>query len=203
MISPAQLLALVGHCDAEVIAPALSAAAADAEISTPRRLAHWLGQLAVESAGFNRMTENLNYSAERLCAVWPGRFPTTLAAQPFAHNPDALANRVYGGRLGNTEPGDGARYKGRGFIQITGRANYAKFGELTGLDLVTHPDLAIMPDAAARIAAAFWTAHGLNAMADADNIEGITRAINGGQNGLADRKEAVADAKVIFGIRSA
>jgi putative chitinase len=199
-MTPAQLAALAPLCDAEVLAPALSAAAADSGIDTPQRLAHWLGQLDVESGGFTKFTEALGYSAERLCAVWPSRFPTLAAARPFAHNPQALANKVYDNRLGNTEPDDGWKFRGRGLIQITGRENYHRYGQLLDLDLIDRPDLAELPVNAARIAGAFWSAHGLNGLADRDDVEAITRAINGGLTGLADRRAAVARAKAVLGI---
>lgn len=202
VISPAQLAALSPDRDAEALAPALSSAATAHEINTPNRLAHWLGQLATESMGFRRMVENLSYSAERLCQVWPSRFPTLKAAQPYARNPEKLAEKVYGNRLGN-HPGEGYRFRGRGLIQTTGRDNYQRYGDLAGVDLIAHPDLAAEPFTAAHIAAAFWSTHGLNALADADDIEAITRKINGGLNGLADRKAAVAKAKRVFGIRLA
>lgn len=203
LISPAQLAALAPNCDAEVWAPALSSAAAEREINTPLRLAHWLGQLCEESAGLTHLTESLDYSTRRLCQVWPGRFPDFAAAMPYARNPEALANNVYGGRLGNTHPGDGWIFRGRGAVQITGRANYEKFGEILGLDLIAHPDRAAEPAISSRLAAAFWAMHGLNAKADADDVEGITRAINGGLTGLDLRKAAVAKARGIFGIHSA
>lgn len=198
MISAGQIAALAPLCDAEVMAPALSAAATASGIDTARRLAHWLGQLDVESAGFTRFTEALGYSAERLVQVWPKRFPNLIAATPYAHNPHALANKVYGGRLGNAAADDGWRFRGRGLIQITGRDNYGRYGTLLDLDLIGNPDLAAQPGPAARIAGAYWSAHGLNALADADDVEGITRAINGGLVGLADRKAAVARAKTIL-----
>lgn len=200
LISPAQLAHLAPDCDAEVVAPALSAAAEERQIDTARRLSHWLGQLVVESAGLSRMVENLSYSAERLCAVWPRRFPSIEAARPYARNPEALAAKVYGNRMGNTQPGDGYRFRGRGFTQITGRENFARYGQMIGVDLIGHPDLAADPVTAARLAAAYWWAHGLNALADADDIEAITRAINGGVTGLNERKAAVAKAKRLFGI---
>ena len=80
----------------------------------------FLAQILHESAMLERLEEGLSYSAERLCAVWPGRFPTIAAAQPYARNPDALANKAYGGRLGNTQPGDGWRFRSRGLMQVTG-----------------------------------------------------------------------------------
>lgn len=203
MITPAQIAALAPDCDAEVLAPALAAAADQFHINTARRLAHWLGQLSVESGGFTHMVESLSYSAPRLVAVWPARFPTLGAATPYARNPEKLANKVYGDRMGNTQPGDGWRYIGRGFTQLTGRDNYATYGARIGVDLVGHPELAAEPITASLIAGAFWEAHGCNSKADADDIEGITRAINGGVVGLEERNTAVAKAKRIFGIQQA
>jgi putative chitinase len=202
-VTPAQLAALAPNCDAETIAPALTAAADEFHINTPLRLAHWLAQLDVESAGFTRMVENLNYSAERLCQVWPARFPSLDAAQPFAHQPEALGNKVYGGRMGNVQPDDGSRFKGRGFIQLTGRSNYLRYANILGADLVNNPQLAADPDVAARIAGAFWEQSFLNAKADADDLRGITRTINGGETGLDARQAALTKAKSILGIHTA
>lgn len=106
-------------------------------------------------------SENLNYSkASRIAEVWPSRFRTAAAAKPFVGNPIDLANKVYGGRLGNDAPGDGWRYRGRGFSQITGKANYERFADLLGVDLVGNPDLAMTPKIAARILV-MGMAHGL------------------------------------------
>lgn len=96
------------------------------------------------------VAENLNYSAKRITEVWPARFKTLASAKPYANNPEALGNRAYGGRLGNAA-NEGFRYRGRGFSQITGKANYAKFGKLMSIDLVENPDLALKPAVAARI----------------------------------------------------
>lgn len=96
-------------------------------------------------------SENLNYRAERIRQVWPSRFPSVAAAQPYAGNPQKLANKVYGGKLGNTEPGDGWKYRGRGYPQTTGRENYTKASKVVGVDLVNDPDRAMEPRIAARI----------------------------------------------------
>lgn len=200
MITAAQLSAIAPHCDAEILAPALSSAAAERQINTPLRLAHWLAQLVVESLGLTVFVENLDYTTRRLCQVWPGRFPDLAAAMPYAHNPQALAENVYAGRLGNNQPGDGWKFRGRGLIMITGRDNYAKFGEIVHVDLIADPNRAGEPIVSPRIAAAFWTMHGLNAKADADDIVGISRAINGGRTGLDDRKAALAKAKHVLGV---
>lgn len=156
--------------------------------STRLRLAHWLGQNAHESGGFRSLEENLNYSVAAMRRVWPSRFPTEAAARPFANNPRALADRVYGGRMGNDSPGDGWLYRGRGIKMITGADNYAEMARITGLPLVANPDLAAQPVHASRISALFWSRRGCNALADADNIRGLTQRINGGLIGLADRQ---------------
>ncbi len=148
------------------------------------KVAEFLAQTAHESMGFTVLEEGLNYTAERLMAVWPRRFPDMTSALPYARNPEALANKVYGGRNGNTEPGDGYKYRGRGLIQTTGRANYAKVEEATGLPVVEFPDLLLEPVNAARSAGAYWRDNGLDAV---DDFETLTRRINGGTHGLADR----------------
>ena len=197
LVSAAQLAAFAPRAD-PALAPALDAAASEFGIATPPRLAAWMGQLHHESGGFTRLEENLRYSAQRLTQVWPSRFPSIAAATPFAMNPEALANKVYGGRMGNTQPGDGWRFRGRGLMQTTGRANYAAAATATGLDLLRNPDLLKTPAGAARSAAVFWSDHGLSALADRDDVAGITRVINGGQIGLDDRKAQVARAKTIW-----
>jgi predicted chitinase len=103
-----------------------------------------------------------------------------------------------GKRLGNTQKGDGARYHGRGIFQLTGRTNYAAYGKRLGLDLIANPELAADPATSLRIACEYWKAHGLNALADNDDIDGITRRINGGTNGLASRKAYLAAAKKLW-----
>lgn len=200
LVTAAQLQLFARRCDYLVLGPALSAAAVEFKIDTPLRLAHWLGQLHVESLGLTRLVEDLTYSAARLVEVWPSRFPSLAVAQPFAGAPKLLAERVYGGRkdLGNTQLGDGWRFRGRGLIQVTGRANYAEVGLEIGLDLVADPDALLSPANAARAAGAFWAIHGLNALADRGDIAAITRAVNGGQTGLAERTTQVARAKAIW-----
>lgn len=153
------------------------------------RLEHFLAQVGHESAGLTALEENLSYSAARLCAVWPARFVSAEAAAPFARNPPALANRVYGGRMGNggEATGDGWAFRGRGYIQLTGRAAYRETGRRAGLDLEVSPDLAAAPDHALAVACAFWSWRGLNALCDRDDLVALTRRINGGSHGLADR----------------
>lgn len=161
-------------------------------LTTPRRMAAFVAQVGHESASLSRLVENLSYSLRGLMATWPNRFPDERSAQPFARNPIRLANYVYANRLGNGSPesGDGWRYRGRGLIQVTGKANYEAAGEALGLPLGARPDLLESPGHAVRSAAWFWQSRHLNELADAGTLEafeGITRRINGGLNGLAER----------------
>jgi putative chitinase len=166
---------------------------------TQLRLAHWLGQMAHESGGFRHLTESMTYSsATRIRAVWPSRFPTLASAQLFIRNPEALAERVYGGRMGNTHPGDGFRFRGRGIIHITGRANYATYGEAIGVNLLNHPERAAEPGIAVQIAVAYWQRNGLNAVADRNDIRELTRRINGGFNGMQDRIDRTERARSLL-----
>ena len=199
-ITPDRLARFAPGCDAAATAPALGAAAREFRIDTPERLVQWLGQLHHESGGFTRLEENLYYSPERLMAVWPHRFPDRASALTCARNAVALAERVYGGRqdLGNTHVGDGYRFRGRGYIQTTGRANYERAAQALGLDLLDDPDLLKTPRHAARAAGLFWRDRGLNAAADRGDTGAITRAINGGMQGAADRAMQVSRARIIF-----
>ena len=146
----------------------------------------FLGQILHESQGLTHFSENMNYSAERLCQVWPGRFPTLSDARPYARNPEALANRVYGGRMGNTEPGDGWKYRGRSPIQLTGKSNYELVGELMGQDLVGMPELLEMPHFALEAAIYWWEDRIPDAMIG--DPEKVTKRVNGGLLGLAERE---------------
>ncbi|OEC45004.1 glycoside hydrolase family 19 [Pseudomonas sp. 1D4] len=164
-------------------------------LTTPNRQSAFLAQAAHESSGFTRLTENLNYSATGLAATWPGRFrgadgqPNALA-RALHRRPEAIANVVYANRMGNgpEASGDGWRYRGRGLLQITGRAQYQRCGAALGLPLVEQPDLLAQPEPAVLSAAWFWQVNGLNELADARDFEAITRRINGGLNGLAERR---------------
>ena len=179
----------------------LNAAFAKYDISTPVRQAFFVGQCAHESNNFTRLEEGLNYSASRLMAVWPSRFPTFEAAAPYANNPEKLANKVYGGRadLGNKEDGDGFKFHGRGCIQLTGRDLYERCGEAIGADLINQPQLLVEPHYAAMSAAWFWNKKGLNALADSKDYDTMTKRINGGLIGLDDRKAKIAKAISVLG----
>jgi putative chitinase len=157
------------------------------QINTPKRQACFIGQCMHESGGFKFLKENLNYSAKALMATWPSRFPDADTAEKFARQPEMIANKVYSGRMGNTEDGDGAKYIGRGLIQLTGKDNYKAFGEAINEDLVSTPQLVEEPRYAALSAGWFWNKRGLNALADVMDVETMSKRINGGTIGMADR----------------
>lgn len=175
---------------AEDYADALNQAMTEHGIDTPQQRAAFLAQLSVESGNLRSTEENLNYSAKRLTQVWPKRFPTTASAQPYSHNPEALANHVYANRLGNGDEasGDGYRYRGRGLLQITGRENYRKIGYEDDPDALTDPYVA------ADTAAQFWSDRNLNSHSETklnrDQFNVISRTVNGGNNGSQERWDA-------------
>lgn len=166
----------------------------------PDFIAAFLAQIAVESSEMNILEENLLYNAERLCKVWPARFPTLESAWPYHRNPAKLANHVYGSRMGNGpfESGDGWLYRGRGLKMVTGKSNYRVIGDEIGLDLVRFPDLLSIPEQAALSAAAFWgnpterlsqLAQDLPNDNDDHDFLTITKVIQGGSEGLARRRQ--------------
>jgi len=159
------------------------------EINTPERQAAFIGQCAHESANFKTLEENLNYSAEGLMKTWPSRFPTLDVAQPYHRNPEKIANRVYGGRMGNgtEETGDGWLYHGRGLIQLTGKDNYTLAGDALSMDFIHSPDYVLVPKYAALTAGWYWNKRNLNKEADAKDYTAMTKKINGGVIGLDDR----------------
>lgn len=160
------------------------------EISTARnRLHFFLAQMGHESGGLKVREENMNYSAARMMVVWPSRFPNLASTSGLAHNPEALANNVYGGRMGNDQPGDGWKYRGRGYIQITGKDGYRQVGSRANVDLVAKPELALDPEHCLRIACAFWQWKKVNLKCDQGDFVGATKRINGGAVGLQDRFE--------------
>jgi putative chitinase len=162
------------------------------QINTPKRQACFIGQCMHESGGFKFLRENLNYSAKALMATWPSRFPDMDIAEKYERQPSKIADKVYSGRMGNTEDGDGAKYIGRGLIQLTGKDNYKAFGDAIGEDLVANPELVEQPRYAALSAGWFWNKRNLNELADANDIETMTKRINGGFIGIDDRKAKIA-----------
>jgi len=181
-----------------IVAP-LNDAMAAADINTPLRVAHFMAQVAWESAHFSRLEEDLNYRAETIARAVPRLADR---AQELAHNPEKFANARYGPRADlwnhGEASGDGWRFRGRGLIQLTGRRNYTRFSK-AGMDLIANPELAAVPENAAVLAVDFWKAAQCNQFADADNVEGVTRHINGSaMDGLDARRALTARAKVVF-----
>jgi putative chitinase len=158
-------------------------------IDTPLRQAAFIGQCGHECGNFTKLEEGLSYAADRLVKVWPKRFPTLESAQPYGRNPRALANRVYANRMGNRDEasGDGWRFRGSGWLQLTGHDNFYHAGKAIGVDFVMQPDLVRTPQYAAQTAGWFWSTHNCNAKADASDWVGLTKVINGGTLGLDDR----------------
>jgi putative chitinase len=160
-------------------------------ITSVERVAAWLAQMGHESGDFKELKENLNYGAKGLRVTFPKYFPSDEMALAYQRQPEKIANRVYGGRMGNgsEETGDGWKYHGRGLIQITGKDNYthcsnALYGDLS---LLENPDMLCDMDGAVRSACWFWNSRNLNPLADAGDIVTITKRINGGTIGLDDR----------------
>lgn len=196
-MNPQQLVeAGCGSPMAEKWAKPLTAAMERYEINTPTRQAAFLAQVMHESARFTALVENFNYRADRLVAVFPAYFDEH-EALAYARQPSRIASRVYANRMGNGDEasGDGFRFRGRGLIQITGRGNYLECGVTMGVDLITDPDKLLDPDMAALSAACYWKTHGLNELADAGDFIGVTKRINGGTNGLANRLALLSLAK--------
>jgi len=169
------------------------------DIDTAKKQAAFIGQCAHESGNFKTLEENLHYKAESLMKVWPSRFPDLDMANKFANNPEKIANKVYSGRMGNTEDGDGWKYHGRGLIQLTGKENYERCGSSIGVDLIGNPNMLLDPQYAALSAGWFWNKHGLNELAEQQEHGMITKRINGGTLGLEDRIAKTTKALSILG----
>jgi putative chitinase len=189
-ITQQQLLQILPNARpvAGIFLPALNEAMARYKIDTRLRAAAFLAQVGHESSHLTRLVENLNYSAEGLIRTWPKRFNLELATR-VARKPEQIANIVYASRMGNgpAVTGDGWKYRGRGLVQVTGWVNYQACGSALGLDLLTKPELLEQPVYAAPSAAWYWSSNGLNELADAGRFEDITRRVNGGLTGQADR----------------
>jgi putative chitinase len=162
------------------------------QINTPLRLAHFLAQCAHESGNFKFTVENLNYSAQALMSVFRKYFPTEALASQYARQPQKIANFVYANRMGNGSPesGEGFGFRGRGYIQLTGKTNYSLFNEFVEEDIIKNPDL-VATKYPLLSAGWFWDTNKLNAIADRgaseEVVTAVTRRVNGGTNGLADR----------------
>jgi len=198
----------IKHEVAERWLPHVQKALARFGIESEKQVAAWLAQTAHESGGYTMLVENLNYRATTLAACWPNRFAEmgpdkkpkrtekgalipTKVAESIAGKPELIANMVYSKRMGNgpAESGEGWLYRGRGLKQLTGKDNVRRFSEAMGVDCVSNPDLLLEPEYAALSAAWFWSVNKCGPLADADDFVGLTKKINGGTIGLADREK--------------
>mgnify|MGYP001309684552 CR=1 FL=1 len=171
------------------------------EINTNQRIAAFIAQCGHESGGWTVFSENLNYSAKSLDAVFPKYFKNAgRNAAEYAKQPEKIANVIYAGRMGNVNPGDGYKYRGRGPIQLTGKDNYTNFSKSMGVDVVNNPDIVSTDKRTALLSAIwFWNKAGLNSLADKNDIKTMTKKINGGYIGLEDRIKHWEDAMKLLG----
>jgi putative chitinase len=173
-------------------------------IDTPLRVVHYLAQVFHESAYLKSTEENLNYSAEALLRVWPKHFNRT-NVDLYAHNPQRIANRAYANRMGNGSEasGDGYRFRGRGFIGTTGRANYKAYAQSDWCvgDLMSHPEWLSKSPGDQKSSMFFWLQNNCNRFADADDVKGLTKRINGGLNGYDSRLALTKKFKEVFNVK--
>jgi putative chitinase len=197
MVNAEQLARL--HIGAEWV-DALNETFSRFNLTTNNQKAMFIGQCSHECGNFRILEENLNYRAATLMKLWPKRFPTQEIANAYEKNPKKIANNVYSNRMGNRDEssGDGYRFRGRGCIQLTGHANYFHCGKALGVDFVMEPDLVATPKYAALSAGWFWSTHNCNAPADALDFVKVTKIINGGTIGLADREKHVREALAVL-----
>lgn len=189
------LLACMPSVDYKVWKPILCEVLGQQKLKGERKIM-FLAQIGHESNDCRNLEENLRYtSAKRLMKVWPRRFKTEEDAASYVNNPEALANLVYGDRMGNTEEGDGWKYRGRGLIQLTGKDNYLKASEAFGLDFIKNPDLLLDRSIAASVSAWWFNTHTTGV-----DITKVTRQINGGLNGLKDREHRYKNGLSVMGL---
>jgi putative chitinase len=169
-------------------------------ITSPLLVAHVMAQGSHECGAGHEVVENLSYSAARMTEVWPSRFPTLVAAEPYARNPRALADKVYNGRIDN-RPGtdDGYNFRGQGFSQTTGRDEYQRLGKLTRLDLINHPELLIDPIHFLECGVANFLLCGCLPFAKADDLLNVTKRLNGGIVGFDQRRQWLSKWKAELG----
>jgi putative chitinase len=202
ILSKSQLAQLIpGNPYVDYWYNALEKALPDYDINTPQRVAAFVAQCAHESGGFKFLKENLNYKAESLMRVWPRYFPNIDIARQYAGKQEMIANRAYGGRMGNgpEETGDGWKFCGRGLIQLTGRSNYQAFADSIETDIEDIPAFLATFEGAVQSACWFWENNNLNQWADAGDILTLTKRINGGTLGLEDRKKHYSHALHVLG----
>jgi putative chitinase len=171
---------------------------------TPLVEAHFMAQVSLECGAGTEVVENLNYSPQRMCQVWPSRFRTIADAVPYAHNPKALANKVYNGRMGNVlNSDDGWNFRGRGATQTTGREGYGALGRNIGIDLLSDPDLVNSTQHFLECGVVDFILCGCLPWAQKDDIVMVTRHLNGGETDLADRKDWLRKWKTALGVATA
>lgn len=206
-LTPEQVMAATGasRANAERFLPHIQAACKAFDITTPKRVAGFLSQIGHESGGMAKLEESLNYSVDALLKMFGRHRISEADARRFGRtatqraNQEAIANALYGGEygrknLGNTQPGDGWRFRGRGLKQLTGRDNYARCGKAIGVDLIADPGKLVEPGNAAMSAGWFWKTNGLNELADRGDVVAMTKRINGGTIGLEQRQKLYAEA---------
>ena len=172
--------------------------ASEGLLETPAIWCHFMAQIAHESGGLRLLEENLNYRADQLVKTF-SKYYNDHSAKRDARNPEAIANVVYGGRMGNTAPGDGWAYRGRGLIQLTGKENYGSYGPLVDEDLIATPDKASDPAVAVKLAVMYFVKRGCLEKAKKNDLSGVTKLVNGGHNGLKDRADWLAKARKVWG----
>lgn len=211
MIPTREMLVAVKVKDPDKWLPHIIKTCEEFEINTQQRIAAFLAQTSHESAGYTMLEENLNYSDVTMAAVWPARFAVkgpdgkykldekgkktpNAFAKALHRKPEAIANAVYSNRMGNgtIESGDGWKHRGMGLKQLTGKDNHKRCGDYLGVDFVTNPEKLLEPEFAARSAGWFWKTNKLNSFADAGDIKGMTKVINGGLIGY-DQRQALYD----------
>ena len=182
---------LKGHIPEAVIAQ-IPGVMEKFQINTPLRLAHFLAQCGHESGGFRVVNENLNYSAKGLQGIFKKYFPTSVLAEQYQRKPEKIANRVYASRMGNGDEtsGEGFKFRGRGYIQLTGKQNYTAFGKAIGVDICANPDL-VATKYPLLSAAWFFSKNCLSKCKDASDasVLAVTKCVNGGTIGLVDRQK--------------
>lgn len=207
MLTKEKLLAIVpgakhSNIDLDVLCNDMNEVFADEsnQLNTVNRQAGFIAQCAHESGNFCHAAENLNYKAAGLMHVFPKYFPDELHASMYEHQPEKIANRIYANRMGNGDEasGDGYKYRGRGFIQLTGKDNYTKCGHAIDKDLTMDPDYLTTPEGALKSALWFWNAHNLSLLADTDDVLHMTKKINGGTIGLEERTALYHKAKEVL-----
>ena len=209
MLTAELLTAATGCKPMPVVASMLDKAMAKWNIVQPVHQAHFLAQTAHESSLYTRREENLNYSAQGMAKTFriyfflpPEEARGRADANRYVGNHEAMANLVYGGRMGNGvgPTGDGFKYRGRGWIQLTGRANYEAFAKASGVTVVTYPDWLLTDEGASMSAGWFWNMRNINAAVDTHSIAAVTRKINGGEIGLEERTRLTMRALDAFGV---